>query len=267
MKKRVGIFNVLDRHNDLTKRMNEYGRFGMSNKLDEEDGEELNQDELNPEDEPQDEDGVNGGLNLDNLDNNDDFSSEDDDALDLDSLGDDNMEDDSFDLGDDNMNLNLDDTTEPDEEIDVTDFVEKSSELTQKVDSQVQTMTQQLDNLTQKLTTMDQMIGKIQQIEDEITAMRPPKPIETLKLRSLDSYPYNQGIDDYWKHKEIEIEKLRDFNRVDNQEYVLTSDDVNNYSDIEMKNSLTPSKSQSAPPFNTVKTNQQQSSSFNRQKE
>jgi hypothetical protein len=156
--------------------------------------------------------------------------------------------------------------SEPTEEIDVTQFVEKGEELTNKVDSQVQAMTQQISTLTQKLSTMDQLLGKIQQVEDDIRAMRPPKPIETLKLRSLDSYPYNQGIDDYWKQKEVEIEKLRDFNRVDNQEYVLTNDDVNNYSDIEIRDSLKPNNVQSDSQFPGPKTNQAQPSRFNTQK-
>jgi hypothetical protein len=131
-------------------------------------------------------------------------------------------------------------STEPTEEIDVTQFVEKGEELTNKVDTQVQALTQQIDGLTKKLQSMDTMIGKIQQVEDEIQAMKPPKPIETLRLRSLDSYPYSQGIDDYWKKKEMEINKLRDFNRVDNQEYVLTNDDVDNFSPIQVRDSLNP---------------------------
>lgn len=133
---------------------------------------------------------------------------------------------------------------EPTEEIDVTQFVEKGEELTSKVDSQVQALTQQIDGLTQKLQSMDSIIGKIQQVEDEIQAMKPPKPIETLRLRSLDSYPYNQGIDDYWKKKEMEINKLRDFNRVDNQEFVLTNDDVDNFSSNQIRDSLNPTANQ-----------------------
>ena len=66
--------------------------------------------------------------------------------------------------------------------------------------------------LTSKLQSMDDILAKIEKVEDEIHSMKPQKPIETLKLRSLDSYPYNQGIDDYWKKKEMEIEKLRDHN-------------------------------------------------------
>jgi hypothetical protein len=139
-------------------------------------------------------------------------------------------------------------STEPTEELDVTEFIKKSEELNNRVDQQVKAMTDQVTNLTNKLQSMDSLINKIQQVEDEINSMKPQKPIETLKLRSLDSYPYNQGIDDYWKQKEIEIEKLRDTNRVtgkDKKEYVLTTDDVNNFSDIDIRNSMTPSSNTS----------------------
>jgi len=287
MKKRIGIYAVLDKHNDLTKRMNEDARYNLTKKLDEADDDELNPDEmLNPDETPDPETGVEGGLGMDDTGAASevpptDQPAEDEDALDLDALADDDMPpaqpqggdlgatalptDQPTDMGTPPEQPTDMGGTEPTEEIDVTQFVEKGNELTQKVDTQVQTMSQQIDSLTQKLASMDQLVSKIQQVEDDIQAMRPPKPIETLKLRSLDSYPYNQGIDDYWKAKEIEIEKLRDFNRVDNQEYVLTNDDVNNFSDIEIKDSLKPSKLQSDTPFPGPKTNQQQQSRFNRQ--
>lgn len=274
MKKRIGIYSVLDKHKDLTKRMNEDARYNLTNKLDEAD------DENNLENPDQTEDtdnqsvdlGIEGGLSGGNDDSQpkDNEMDNEDDMLDLDALGDEDLE--GTGMEEPSMQeptMEPDQTTdmggEPTEEIDVTDFVERGTELTQKVDTQVQTMSQQIDTLTQKLSTMDQLLNKIQQVEDEIHAMRPPKPIETLKLRSLDSYPYNQGIDDYWKQKEVEIEKLRNFNRVDNQEYVLTNDDVNNYSDIEIKDSLNPNVQQSMPPFGGPKTNQQTPSRFNRQ--
>jgi hypothetical protein len=158
-------------------------------------------------------------------------------------------------------------TTEPttgsDEELDVTSFIKKSEDLTGKVDSQVQTMSKQIEDLTSKIQNMDQLLGKIQQVEDQIQAMKPQRPIETLKLRSLDSYPYSQGIDDYWKKKEIEIEKLRDFNRVDqNNEYVLTQDDVDNYSDIEIKNSLNPN-AEPATNFDRYQSDERNMGRFN----
>lgn len=287
MKKRIGIYSVLDKHNDLTKRMNEDARYNITNRLGEAD------DELNLDDPENPDTGVDGGLGLDDTEDlsnqdmpTDQQPEEDDDALDLDALtADDGTNEDipPMDAGQPQGDFappmdqteppmgqtepTMDMGGEPTEEIDVTDFVEKGNELTQKVDTQVQAMAQQIDSLTQKLSSMDQLLGKIQNVEDEIMALRPQKPIETLKLRSLDSYPYNQGIDDYWKQKEMEIEKLRDFNRVDdqNQEYVLTNDDVNNFSDIDMKDSLNPHKAQLANPFPGPDTNQQQQSRFNNQ--
>ena len=275
MEKRIGIYKVLDKHNDLLKRMNEDAKFGLKNNVPETD------DENNPDDDVDPNTGVAGGFGQDNqqpeMDQNainPDGENQEDDALDLDALATDDEQMPDNQMGEvppmeDNVDITTTETpgNEPTDEIDVTQFVEKGTELTAKVDDQVKTMTQQIDNLTQKLSSMDQLINKIQGVEDEIRAMRPPKPIETLKLRSLDSYPYNQGIDDYWKQKEIEVEKLRDFNRVDNQEYVITNDDVNNFSDIEMKDSLNPNVSPDFSPFPTAKTNQKQSSSFNKFRE
>ncbi len=289
--KKIGIYAVADKYKDLTKRMTEDARYNIASKLSEAD------DDLNLDDDPANPDdataGVEGGLGMDNTDQQTpptDQPAEDDDALDLDALADDGA-DEAPPMGDVGGELGMPqgglDTAappamdaapdmgqpaapagepmEPTEEIDVTDFIEKGNALTTKVDTQVQAMSDQINTLTQKLASMDQMIGKIQQVEDEIHAMKPLKPIETLKLRSLDSYPYNQGIDDYWKTKEIEIEKLRDVNRVgDQQEFILTNDDVNNYSDIDIKDSLAPkNNTQSDSPFPSAKTNQKQPSSFN----
>ena len=292
MDKRVGIYKVLDKHKDLTKRMNEDARYNLTNKLSEAD-DELDLDDTNLDDTDPNavnpDAGVEGGLDLGN---GADQPAEDDDALDLDALADDGSDEAApvDDMGGEPaptpmslppqgdfappaetpapaMDQSM--STEPTEEIDVTDFVEKGEQLTQKVDTQVQAMATQIQNLTQKLSSMDQLIGQIQKVEDEIHAMKPQKPIETLRLRSLDSYPYNQGIDDYWKKKEIEIDKLRDFNRVDDQqEFVLTNDDINNFSDIQIRDSLKPNNpAANASQFSGPKTNQQQPSRFNRQKE
>jgi len=264
--KKRGIYVVADYNKDMTKRikMVEDARYSLTNSLDEADDENDDQNET-----PVQDTGVEGGLDLGGADMGqpkgtpDDMPAEDEDTLDLDALAD--NEGDQLPDEQSTPDMDMDISSEPTEEIDVTQFVEKGEQLTQKVDSQVQAMSQQISVLNQKLSTMDQLLGKIQSVEDEIRTMRPPKPIETLKLRSLDSYPYNQGIDDYWKQKEVEIEKLRDFNRVDNQEYVLTNDDVNNFSDIEIRDSLEPSNLQSDSAFPGPKTNQSTPSKFNRQ--
>ena len=256
----IGIHKVLANFNRLTQ-LKEDARFNLSN-MNEDDGEEFNFDDET------------GGENLDQPDEtNPDTDTGltpdpdinpmgDDEEIDLDALGDSGFDalDSEPPVGNEPMGQPESQLTQPvgetppdtgmdtsggaDEEIDVTDFVEKSTDLTQKVDSQVQALTTQIDTLTKKLQSMDGMIDKIQQVEDEMHAMKPPKPIETLRLRSLDSYPYNQGIDDYWKKKEMEIDKLRDFNRVDNQEFVLTNDDIANFSDISVRDSLAPGLTQ-----------------------
>lgn len=270
MNKKIGIHAVLERHNDLTRRMTEDARYGLTSLgLGEADDEELNLDEPTPDFEP----GTEEEPDL-NLDNQEQTPPEGEEDLDLDALIGDEPQDqpDGQPLPTEELPTT---TPEPqltpetpstggaDEELDVTGFIQKSEDITNKVDSQVQSMTKQIEDLTTKLQSMDQLIGKIQQVEDQIQSMKPQRPIETLKLRSLDSYPYSQGIDDYWKKKEVEIEKLRDFNRVgENNEYVLTQDDVDNYSDVSIRNSLNPDKEQQSN-FDLQKSDNQNMGRFN----
>jgi len=54
-------------------------------------------------------------------------------------------------------------------------------------------------------------------------------PEEKLHLRSLDSYPYNQKLTDFFVDKQDEMEKSG------KHEYVLTDEDVENYSPNEIK--------------------------------
>ncbi len=58
---------------------------------------------------------------------------------------------------------------------------------------------------------------------------REDTPEEKLMLRSLDSYPYNQKLTDFFNDKEPEMEKSG------KNEYVLTSDEVENFSPNEIK--------------------------------
>jgi len=251
MERKKGIDILLEKHNRIVNYLPENARYGMNPRLKEADEEdEMNNDELdfdldqegasegnvemadepNMEAEPPDQ-GMNlGGEEgeLDSLEIGDDLSADDGDF-------EDNL------LPGQEDELQVTDTEDVPDEIDVTDFVEKSEDLTNKVDSQVNALNQQLQDLTNKISSMDQILNKLEKVEDEIHAMKPQKPIETLKLRSLDSYPYNQGIDDYWKKKEMEIEKLRDHNlSTQAEKYILTPEDIKNYSEVDIKKSFNP---------------------------
>jgi len=86
-----------------------------------------------------------------------------------------------------------------------------------------------LDDLENKLNTMDQIMDKINSLENKFDKYREKTPEEKLMLRSLDSYPYNQKLTDFFQDKEVEMEKTG------KNEYILTSDDVENFSPNEIK--------------------------------
>ena len=69
-------------------------------------------------------------------------------------------------------------------------------------------------------------------LESKVEKYRQKSPEEKLQLRSLDSYPYNQKLTDFFVDKSIEMEKTG------KNEYVLTPDEVENYSDGDIKKSF-----------------------------
>jgi deoxyribodipyrimidine photolyase-like uncharacterized protein len=79
---------------------------------------------------------------------------------------------------------------------------------------------------------MDQILQKINDLENKVEKYRQKSPEEKLQLRSLDSYPYNQKLTDFFMDKEVEMEKTG------KNEYILTSDDVENYSEGDIKKSF-----------------------------
>ena len=86
-----------------------------------------------------------------------------------------------------------------------------------------------LDDLESKLSNMDEIMNKINSLETKLEKYRQKSPEEKLELRSLDSYPYNQKLTDFFDDKKGEMEKSG------KNEYILTSDEVENYSPNEVK--------------------------------
>jgi hypothetical protein len=90
-------------------------------------------------------------------------------------------------------------------------------------------MISKLEDLQNKLSSVDQIINKIESLETKFDRYREKTPEEKLMLRSLDSYPYNQKLTDFFDDKKVDMEKSG------KNEYVLTSDDVENFSPNEIK--------------------------------
>ena len=115
------------------------------------------------------------------------------------------------------------------EEIDITDLVTAQQEIKTKQDEFMDSIFSKLDDLTAKLENMDQILGKIDSLENKFDKYREKTPEERLELRSLDSYPYNQKLTDFFDDKKPDMEKSG------KNEYVLTTDEVENFSPGEIK--------------------------------
>jgi len=134
-----------------------------------------------------------------------------------------------------------DDTTE---EIDITDLVNMTKNIKKElessksdnsgVDNKMNDIFSKLNDLESKLSQMDNVIQKIDQLGTQIQQIRPQTPVERLEMRSLDSYPFNQKPVDFFNQKQEEM-KLTGKN-----EYVLTKDDVDNYSKRQISTSFNP---------------------------
>lgn len=115
------------------------------------------------------------------------------------------------------------------EEIDITDLVTTQQEIKDKQDTYMDDIFKRLDDLQSKLDNMDDIMTKISNLEHKIDRYRSKTPEEKLMLRSLDSYPYNQKLTDFFDDKKEEMEETG------KNEYILTTDEVENFSPNEIK--------------------------------
>jgi hypothetical protein len=118
------------------------------------------------------------------------------------------------------------------EELDVTELVTTQKDISDKQDEYMETMFSKLEDLTSKLGEMDNILNKINDLETKVEKYRQKTPEEKLQLRSLDSYPYNQKLTDFFMDKQDEFEQTG------KNEYVLTNDNVENYSESDIKKSF-----------------------------
>ena len=119
-------------------------------------------------------------------------------------------------------------------EVDVTDIVDKAAATQEEVASLTGKMDEllgKLGDLEGQVSGMDQVINKIEDLEKEIEE-RNPTPIEKLEMRSMDSFPYSVTLTDFWSDKEgYDVSE-------EEKEYVITQQDVDDYSDTEMQQSF-----------------------------
>jgi hypothetical protein len=123
---------------------------------------------------------------------------------------------------------------EDSEELDITDLVDSQKKIETKQEEYFNNLFSQLSNLENKLKDMDQIVTKLNHLENKIEKYREKTPQEKLDLRKYDSYPFNQKLSDFFNDKQDEFEKTG------KTDYVLTSDDVTDISDSEIKDTFLP---------------------------
>ena len=115
------------------------------------------------------------------------------------------------------------------EELDITDLVTSQKKVEEKQEEYFNNLFQHLTDLESKLGEMDGLMTKLNDIEAKVERYRDKTPQEKLELRSLDSGPFNQKLSDFFEDKEEDMEKSG------KNEYVLTQDDVEDFSPNEIK--------------------------------
>jgi hypothetical protein len=120
------------------------------------------------------------------------------------------------------------------EELEITDLVNSQKNIETKQEEYFENLFNQLSNLESKLGEMDNVMNKLNSLESKIEKYREKTPQEKLELRSYDSYPFNQKLSQFFDDKQDEMEKTG------KNEYVLTSDEVEDINVNDIKNSFQP---------------------------
>ena len=134
------------------------------------------------------------------------------------------------------------DTTSDTTEVDVTSLVDKQDEVSSELEGQkdiLEKNTESLEDLMSKLSdletylsSMDSMVAKIGNLEDKLEEYRPRTQQEKIQLRKHDSGPYHKTLSDFFTDKEDV------FDKTGKKQYILTKDDLENYSDSDIKDSF-----------------------------
>lgn len=118
------------------------------------------------------------------------------------------------------------------EELEITDLVKSQKNVEEKQEEYFQQLFSHLTDLENRLGDMDNIVNKLNDLEAKIEKYREKTPEEKLQLRSLDSGPYNQKLSDFFLDNQDKFEKQG------KEEYVLTKDEVEDFSPHEIKKSF-----------------------------
>lgn len=130
------------------------------------------------------------------------------------------------------------------EEVDVTELVNMTKNIKNDIEAskgENSAVLQKMDDafskladLETKLAQMDEVLMKIDELGAKIETIKPATPQEKLEMRSLDSYPFNQKPNDFFSMKQVEMQASG------KNEYVLTKNDIQNYSKDEIAKTFNP---------------------------
>jgi hypothetical protein len=115
------------------------------------------------------------------------------------------------------------------EEMDITDLVNSQKKVEEKQEEYFENLFKHLDGLESKLGEMDGIMSKLNDLESKIEKYREKTPQEKLELRTVDSGPFNQKLSQFFDDKEEDMEKSG------KNEYILTQNDVEDYSPNEIQ--------------------------------
>jgi hypothetical protein len=158
-------------------------------------------------------------------------------------------------FGDEPMDKPAEEMGSDEVEVDVTDLVNTSNELKASADENSDKMSELIDNFTKlasQVNSMGQMSKKIDSLGSELSKVsaeiekRNPTPTQKIEMRSLDSFPYNIKLSDFWS------DNADKFTTVDSaestvggeeeeeeaKEYVLTKADASDFSSSDIKDSF-----------------------------
>lgn len=132
---------------------------------------------------------------------------------------------------------------EDSEELDVTELVDSQKNIEKKQEEYFDNLFSQIQKMESKLAEMDSIMNKLNSLENKIEKYREKTPQEKLELRTYDSYPFNQKLSDFFEDKKGDMEKTG------KNDYVLTTDDVEDINVADIKNSFYPDDSENMNNF------------------
>ena len=132
-------------------------------------------------------------------------------------------------------------------ELDVTELVtstDEAKEASEEANAKLEDLINGFAQIQNQLGVMQQTSAKIDELGNKVTELehdierRNPTPEEQIEMRSLDSYPYNIKLSDYWSEKEGKLAIPSSEENGGTKEYTLTKQDVDDYSPSDVKSSF-----------------------------